>query len=144
MKKVIFVLIILGVVLTGVFYFKKEVSVKPEPVTQTPKQSNETMIVSTKPNPLDETIIPADQIIEITFNKSLQNAPEFKVKIEPKVDFKIELSPDRKTAKITFTKPLDLGASYALSIAPDTKFDGIGEWRQNKEFHFRTITYKGI
>ena len=83
-------------------------------------------------------------MIEISFNKPLQNVPEFKVRIEPKVDFKVELSSERKTAKITFIKPLDLGAAYTLTINPDTKFDEVGDWGQTKDFHFRTVRYRGI
>lgn len=113
------------------------------PITQV-QQSESPQIVSTKPDPLDETIIPASQIIEITFNKPLQNVPEFKVRIEPKIEFKVELSPDRKTAKIIPTKAYGLGAVYALTINPDTKFDGVGAWGQTKDFHFRTIKYRGI
>lgn len=112
-----------------------------KPIAQT---TDKPQIVSTKPDPLEQTIIPATQIIEITFNRPLENVGEFKVRIEPKIDFKIELSPDRKTAKIIPIKPFELGASYTLSIGSDTKFDGVGPWGETKDFHFRTITYRGI
>ncbi len=114
----------------------------PPPISK--NQSDSPRIVSTKPDPLNETIIPANQIIEITFNKPLQNVPEFKIRFEPKIDFKVELSADRKTAKITPTKSFELGAEFTLSIAPDTKFDGVGNWGVDKSFHFRTIKYRGI
>ena len=107
-------------------------------------QNESPRIVSTTPDPLDNAIIPASQIIEITFNRSLENVGEFKVKIEPKIDFKLELSQDRKTAKIIPAKPFDLGATYNLSIGPDTKFDGVGAWGQDKNFQFRTIKYTGV
>lgn len=118
-------------------------STNPPSVSQ--NQSNKPpKITSTKPDPLDEIIIPADQIIEISFNRPLQNAPEFKVRMDPKIDFKVELSSDKKTARIIPVKPYELGTSYTLYIGPDTKFDGVGEWRQDKTFRFRTIRYRGI
>ncbi|MBU1032005.1 hypothetical protein KKE03_03760, partial [Patescibacteria group bacterium] len=47
-------------------------------------------IVSTKPDPLEDTIIPATATIEITFNRPLENVGEFKLRMEPKIDYKIE------------------------------------------------------
>lgn len=125
---------------------------RPEPKAEQPKpqhsvqvkESDPPQIVSTRPDPLDETIIPAQGPIEITFNRSLQNVPEFKIRFEPKIDYRVELSPDRRTAKIIFNKPLDLGSSFNLYINPDTKFDEIGEWKESKTFHFRTIKYTGV
>lgn len=139
-------------VLAGIFFilFKSQTKGKTSPpeitqASQAPDQQNEPpKVISTKPSPLDNTTIPTSQIIEITFNRSLQNAPEFKVRIEPKIDFRVELSQDRKTAKIITSKPFDLGTTFTLSIGPDTKFDGVGEWGQNKSFQFRTVSYKGV
>ena len=101
-------------------------------------------IVSTKPDPLEEAIVPATDTVEITFNRPLENVGEFKVRIEPKIDFKAELSGDRKTAKIIPLKPLELGSGYTLFIGTETKFDGVGRWGEEKIFHFRTIRYRGI
>lgn len=143
------ILLLLVVIIGSIFIYQflgsnKTVS-NPDNSPAPPSQPNEApQIVSTKPDPLNETIIPADQIIEITFNKSLQNAPEFKVRIEPKIDFKVELSQDRKTARILPVKPYNLGEAYTLYIEPDTKFDGVGSWGMDKSFHFRTIKYRGI
>lgn len=146
LKLIIAFLIIMTV---GVFLVKYKL--KPEKVA--PTQTNQTIqnqqndspkIVSTKPDPLENTIIPANQIIEITFNRTLENVGEFKVRIEPKIDFKVELSQDRKTGRVIPVKPYELGVSYTLTIGPDTKFDGVGAWGQTKDFHFRTITYKGV
>lgn len=113
-------------------------------ITEASPANEEPKIISTKPNPLNEAIIAADQIIEITFNRSLQNAPEFKVRIDPKIEFKVELSSDRKTARIIPLKPYELGAAYTLYVNPDTKFDGAGDWGKSQDFHFRTIRYRGI
>ena len=101
-------------------------------------------IVSTNPDPLEDTIVSATQIIEISFNRPLQNSGEFKLRIEPKIDFKIDLSSDRKTAKISFTKPLELGVTYTIFIGPDTKFDGTSNWGQEKIYHFKTVKYTGV
>lgn len=145
-------IIIIGVVILLGFYFLKAGSnakldqkeSKSQSSVLSISESDKPQIIATKPDPLNETIIPADQIIEITFNRSLQNAPEFKVRIEPKIEYKVELTQDRKTARIIPSKPYELGGSYTLYIGPDTKFDGVGEWGQDKTFYFRTIKYRGI
>lgn len=116
-----------------------------EPPSSTPTPaSNQPRIVSTNPNPLDGAIITADQIIELIFSHPLENAPELKLRIEPKIDYKVELSGDRKTAKITPTRSYDLGVSYTLFIMPDSKFDGGGRLEGEKVFHFQTIRYRGV
>lgn len=146
-KKIAIVLIaiILGVLLiigrsnspTGTVF-------SPNPQTPTVLEKDPPIIVSTKPDPLNEAIVSTTDILEITFNRPLENVGEFKSRIEPKVDYKVELSSDRKTAKITSTKPLDLGTTFTLFIGPETKFDGVGRWGQEKVFHFKTIKYRGI
>lgn len=140
----IIVIVILSAV--GFFIFKKQAAPKAEiQQTTTPtKEDSSPKIVSTKPDPLENTIIPADGIIEITFNAPLQNSGEFKTRIEPKVEYKIELSQDRKTAKIIFQQALELGRSFTLFIGPETKFDGVQNWGQEKIYHFHTVSYKGV
>lgn len=101
-------------------------------------------IVSTKPDPLNENIVSATEEIEITFNRALENVGEFKSRIEPKVEYKVELSGDRKTAKIIPAKPYNLGTTYTLFIGPETKFDGVGRWGEEKVYHFKTIKYTGV
>lgn len=115
---------------------------KPQPATVSEKDKPQ--VVSTKPDPLEEAIIGASDTIEITFNRPLENVGEFKIRIEPKVDVKLELSGDRKVGKIIPVKPYELGSGYTLFIKTDTKFDGAGEWREEKIFHFRTIKYRGV
>ena len=111
---------------------------------QTIQQNEPPKIVSTKPDPLEDNIVGATDTIEITFNRSLENVGEFKSHIEPKIEYKVELSGDRKTAKIIPIKALELGATYTLFIGTDTKFDGAGSWGQDKMFHFRTVKYTGV
>ena len=112
----------------------------PLPVTQ----ANSPKIISTKPEPLEEAIVAADQIIEIAFNRPLENVGEFKSRIEPKIEYTVELSSDRKTAKILPAKSYELGTTYTLFIGPESKFDGIGRWGEEKIYHFKTIKYRGI
>lgn len=111
-----------------------------------PEQSSakEVRIISTKPNPLEEAVVSATEEIEITFSHPLENEGQFKIRIEPKIDYKIVLSQDRKTARIVPQIPYELGAGYTLFILPDSKFEGVGEWKQEKIFHFQTIKYRGV
>ncbi len=144
MKNKVVIGIILIVVLAAGYLFLTKAS-KPQNPTSTPTtQSDKAQIVKTVPEPLDQAIVPANQVIEITFNKPLQNIGEFKLRFETKKDIKVELSSDRKTAKITPLTPFDLGTEYAIYIQGDTKFDGVGAWGEEKSFHFRTIKYRGI
>lgn len=141
----ILAIIILGLIL--VLNINRQNNAAPnQSAAQNPSsiKSDSPQIISTVPDPLDNSIVPADQIIQITFNKPLQNAPEFKTRIEPKIDYKIELSSDRKTAKIVPAKPYDLGATYTFFISPESKFDGGGSLDGGKVFHFRTVKYTGV
>lgn len=153
-KKIgIFILIIL--IAGGLFFLVKNTSLTKPNNPQTPSeaktnqpsqvsQTDKPQIVSTKPDPLDENIVTAAEIIEITFNRPLENVGEFKSRIEPEIEYKVELSGDRKTAKIIPAKPYPLGTGYTLFVKPDTKFDGVGNWGEEKVFHFRTIKYSGV
>lgn len=143
---VILVLIILGV---GLFFsFKKN---SPEParpqaqINPVPADQDKIpKIISTRPDPLENSIVSTTEIVEITFNRPLENIGEFKNRIDPEIDYKVELSGDRKTARILPAKPYILGTTYTLFIGPETKFEGVGRWGEEKVFHFRTITYRGV
>ncbi len=148
--KIIILLIVTGLVffLGRTIFQKKEVQTNTPASTTAPTQSNQPneppKIVSTKPEPLEESIISAAEIIEVSFNRPLENRGEFKLRVEPKIEFEIELTQDRKTAKIKPLKPYELGRTYTLFIGPETKFDGVGRWGQEKVYHVRTIKYRGI
>lgn len=152
MKKIIIsiiFIIVITVITIIIFAGKNQQESKPaqtnnQPTTKPVSQNDKPQIVSTKPDPLDNSIVSGTDVIEITFNRPLQNVGEFKNKIEPKIEYKVELSADRKTARIIPAKPYPVGAGFTLSIGPDTKFDGMGEWRESKDFHFRTIKYTGV
>lgn len=147
MKKVLIFILILFIILGFWYFTQRKEEAKPAPLPQKQNSISENdppQIVSTNPSPLEDNIVSSNQIIEITFNRPLQNSGEFKLKIEPKIEFKIELSSDRKTAKISFPKLLELGVTYTISIGPDTKFDGIQNWGQDKTYHFKTVKYTGV
>lgn len=145
-------LIIAAVVLLGLgFFFFKDME---KPILQA-LESGETsapvisendppQIVSTKPDPLDEAIVSATEVLEFRFNRALENEGELKIKTEPENEYKIQLSQDRKVATVTPLKPFELGATYTLTIGRDTKFQGIGAWNQEKMYHFKTIKYRGV
>lgn len=148
-NKKVLTIIILIIIFAGAFYFYKnniraDVPIQEETKEQKDISKESPRIISTKPEPLEDNIIAAEEIIEITFNRPLENVGEFKLRIEPKTDHKVELSGDRKTAKIIPVKPYQLGTTYTLFIGPDSKFDGVGNWGQEKIYHFRTIKYTGV
>lgn len=142
--KIIFLLIILLGLFFAYNFFFKETAPELRPSSNSNTQSDKPQIVSTKPDPLNDSIVGANDTLEISFNRALENVGEFKVRIEPKIDFKTELSGDRKTAKIIPSKPFELGTSYTIFIGPDSKFDGVGPWGEEKVFHIRTIKYRGV
>lgn len=137
-RKIIFAAVIILVLILWGFRQSKPVSPPPASQPDIPR------LVSTKPDPLEDTIIAADQIIEITFSHSLENVPEFKIKIEPKLDYKVELSGDKKIVRIIPVTPFELGTTYTLFILQDSKFEQGGRLSQELNFHFRTIKYRGF
>ncbi len=147
--KFIIFLIVIIVIAASIFVWRslrtsKSTQTNTEPATKTVTQNDKPQVVSTKPDPLEDNIISATDSIEITFNRAIENAGEFKVRLEPKTDYKVELSGDRKTAKIIPAKPYQLGTTYTLFIGTETKFDGVGRWGEEKIYHFRTIRYTGV
>lgn len=146
----IFALIL--VVLASVWiknFLQTESSSKNNPVieqpVQTPKNENSSpSIISTKPNPLEEAIISAYEIIEITFNTPLENEPEFRRRFDPQVEHKVELSADKKVVRFIPQKPYELGTTYTLFISGETKFEGGKRLDGEKIYHFSTIKYRGV
>lgn len=113
--------------------------------TASVSEKDKPQVVSTKPDPLEGAVMAADQIIEVTFNRPIENIGEFKIRLDPgDTKFKLELSSDRKTGKIIPDPSFELGTGYTLFIGTETKFDGVGRWGEEKIFHFRTIKYRGI
>lgn len=145
--KIVLGIIILIIAAFVVFIFFTTKAQKQPQIQQasTPGLNDPPRVTSTNPDlSVDGAIIFANDPLEITFNRPIENEGEFKIRIEPKVEFKIRLDNQRKTGIISFEKPLELGTSYTLFIGPETKFDNMGRWGEEKVFHFRTIPYKGV
>lgn len=122
-----------------------------EPKEKTPplnqpavQQIDKPVVASTVPSPLEEAIIVPTQVIEITFNLPLENAGEFKNRLEPKSDYTVKLSDDRKTAKIIPNPLFALGTTFTLFILTDSKFDGGKRLDHELIYHFKTLEYKGV
>lgn len=153
-QKIIAFIIAIGTILILIFQrgFSGSPAVEKIPLeskqtqiqTQVQVQTDKPELISTNPNPLDEAIIWAQQPIEFNFNLPLENAPEFKHRIEPKYDYKVDLINDKKTIIITPTKPLPLGQTFTITISRETKFDGKKILDKDYSFHFKTIEYKGV
>lgn len=101
-------------------------------------------LLSTDPNPLDNATIAPTQSVSLTFNYPVENPGEFKHSLEPKIDYQVKLSDDRKTVTIVPNKPYQLGLGYTLLIQSDTKFDNGKRLSDPISIHYKTIDYKGI
>ncbi len=147
-KKLIIIVILAGV---GLFAFRNMPSKSP---TQTPtasppqiKQVTQTdtpVLVSTKPDPLDEAVILPTQTAELSFNIPIENIGEFKYEFTPKTSYKAKLSDDRKTVVLTPNPTWPVGTTFTINISPLTKFDGGKRLKEGFIIHFKTIDYKGV
>lgn len=111
-------------------------------------QEEQLKIVSTNPDPLEGATILTTQYLEITFNKPLF-VSEFKHEFDPPVEHNVEVINGRdhafgSTFRIIFKKPLELGSGYTLFILSNTKTEENLELKQNFDYHFSTINYKGV
>ena len=144
MKKIILLVIFFIAVFVIIFFTNK----KPvTSITTPPTQTEQFKLISTNPNPLNESTILPTQDIELTFNKEVVRS-EIKYKIDPEVLHKIEVINGKNDStgtnfRIVFTKPLELGSGYTLFIYFNTHTNKIN---LDKEyiFHFSTIKYRGI
>lgn len=151
-QKIIVIVAIIGTALIFIFQQGLYSSDKPQN-TNAVKQNNissnsnneDPKLISTIPENLNEAIILPTQVLELTFNHPLENPGEFKHKFEPKIEYTLKLSDDKKTVKITPKSTFQLGTTYTLFIYSDeTKFDGGKRLNDNITLHFKTIEYKGI
>lgn len=147
-QKIIASIVAFGLILIAIFNkglaLKNEAPANTSPQTKPQVQTNTPELISTNPQALDGTTILPTQIIELNFNLPLENDAEIKITFEPKAEYKIELSNDKKTAKIIPLKPYALGQGYSLSIKSDTKFQGKKTLGRDYGFGFRTIEYRGV
>lgn len=142
-RKLIIVLAVIGSLL--ILIFKYGLGIKTETNTGTVDPEAEGIkIIMTSPDKLEDATILPNQTISITFNKSLESSAEVKISMEPPIEYKIELSEDQKTFKLTPKNVYLLGNGYTLKILGGTKFDGKKELGRDEIFHFRTINYRGV
>lgn len=144
-KKVVFAAVVLLLIILVILVKKTKSSTKLPTNNRHPVQQTSTsiQITSTSPSPLDGAVIPPSQTLNITFSAPVQNKDEFKSTIDPKVDYSVSLSGDRKTVTITPSKPFGFSQGYTLHISSQTKFDGDKHMDSDKDFHFQTISYSG-
>lgn len=107
-------------------------------------QDQNPKILSTNPDLSNNPVISPTQVIEINFNKPLLNAPETKIRFDPELKYKIELSDDKKVAKISPIETFGLGQGYTLFILSSTKLENGSELGKEYHYNFQTIEYKGI
>lgn len=146
-KKIIIFLIILCLAGLGIFLFetnKKSSSISTDQVEAVKTPEKDVSIISTDPDPLENIIITKDQVIKITFSSNLENVPEFKYDINPKINLKVELSGDKKSISFTPEKGFVLGTAYTLGVSIDTKFEGGKRLKEGKIYHFQTVAFRGF
>lgn len=161
-KTILLIISLIGLALIALFYIAQRYMsainrsdhrglYNPPPIpkinlqtTQADVQPEKPLILTTNPSPLEDVTILPNQIIELTFKYSLIAPSELKHKIDPPADIKIELSENKKTARIIPVKPYKLGNGYTLFIQPDTKFEGGKILKEELIYHFKTIGYRGI
>lgn len=149
-QKLIGAIIAIGILLIAIF----QGGLYPKTTTQsaavksfsseTQTNQNPHLISTNPPGLKDGVIVPSSQIVEITFSDPIENRGEVKNTLEPKIDYDIELSSDRKTVRLLPKKPLGLGQSFTFTIKQDTKFDGQKRMDSDQVFHFSTINYRGV
>lgn len=139
--RIIAFIIAIGLILIAIFRW----GVYDNSVSKNPnvENSSEVRIVSTNPSGLDGATIFPSQGVEISFNYPIENVGEFKHTLEPKAEYKAELTDDKKTIKITPKEAFELGQGYILTISNDTKFDGGKRLSNPQHFRFQTIKYEG-
>lgn len=144
---IILVLIILGLTFNFLWGNKMKNSVVQPQKTATQTQQS-LKIISTEPDQLDGvTILPTDSI-EITFNKPI-SVSEFKHHFDPEVEHSVEAigqtsSKGAYQFKITFKKPLELGAGYTLFIESATHTQEGDTLDHEYNYHIKTIGYRGV
>lgn len=136
----------LGLILIAIFnkgiYSSELPMAQEESIEQSTNQEQKPVLVSS--NPADFATIGPAQTIELTFNQPLENKGELKLNVEPVFEYDVELSDDRKTAKIIPKTPFPAGAAYTIFIKSDTKFDGQKKLEHEEIIHFKTVNHSGV
>lgn len=132
-------LILVAIFGQGLYHPNSEPTVATENVSQADQSG--VKVVSTNPATLDGATISPTQTLEITFNKPLVH-DDTRVVVEPKADYRTDLSSDHKTLKII--PKFNLGSSYTLTIKSGYGTDTGEKLDQDLNFHFDTISYNGV
>lgn len=145
-KNKLIISVVLLILLACGFYLiqqKNNQEGKQNPTNTSSSQSLDIVkILSVKPTD-NSTILPT-QPIEITFTSTVKSLEDFKHVIDPKFEYEMKLSEDKKTVTITPKISYPLGVNFALFIKPDTLFDDGKKLEGETIYHFKTIQYKGI
>lgn len=145
-KKVItsiVIIILIIVIYLGLNSFRTITRSQPAQ-TSKPNEDTHLKIVSTSPSPLDGATITPNQQIEIMFSQPLKSPGDLKYRIEPAIEFNLDLLNDKKVLKITPRTLYNLGASYTLYILPETIFENGEKFQTEVKFEFKTINYSGV
>jgi hypothetical protein len=141
--KIITAIVVIGAILIAIFQFGLGGPGAERGVDTI--QTESPVVVATNPAAMKEkktVVVLPTQSIEITFNQPLENVPETRITIEPKADYKVELSSDKKTIKIIKTVTPNIfsynGKEYDFT---DYKFEVIINNDKNEKAHFVTIGF---
>ena len=148
-QKIIAAVIALGLGLIALFsmglYHHSPAPLPPSASSQNQvADENKPKLISTNPTSLDLATIVPTQVIELNFSQSLVGELDVHITLDPKIDFKLTVSADHKTAKITPIKPYDLGQSYTLNVTSGTRFEGDKTLDHDYTYHFKTLPYNGV
>lgn len=153
MKKQILIAGLLFLVIAAFLVFKNNVLKKETAVQSQPEvepqagTSDQLLIVSTDPDPLEGAVILPTQNIEFKFNKHI-SVSEFKHRFDPEIEHELDAEYDNKanttTFKIKFIKPLDLGSGYTIFVLSNTNSVDKKELGKEYTYHFSTIKYRGV
>lgn len=147
-QKIIGGIIVVGILLIAIFqrglYLKPTTPVEVKSASTKEISKNPHLVSTNPPGLKDGVIVPPDQIIEITFSDPIENRGEVKNTLDPKIEYDIELSSDKKTVKLIPKKPLELGKTFDFIIKQETKFDGNKRMDSDLQFRFSTINYRGV
>lgn len=145
-KSIALVILALIIVLVGYFWWSSSKGQSPTKTATEPAQNNNLTILSTNPTSLEGATISPTQPIEITFSKPI-SISQFKYKLDPTLEHDAaSTSGDNSfgtTFRISFKKPLELGAAFTLTISPETKVNDQQKLDKEYIYHIKTIGYKG-
>lgn len=146
--KVLFILIIvLALFIFLKFHSGNQTSENNTKLTSVNSNTQQLLLLSTNPNPLEGAVILPDATIQLNFNKRVIPT-QLKHNFDPPIDDTVteHNQPDQGiyTLKISFKKPLELGNGYTLFIQGDTHSEDGIKLGQDFNYHFRTINYNGV